>query len=240
MEAQKRKYQKHKTDYTISVKYFVKPGHYPLYNQNGDQVDPIYIRIICQRQSTTIKSRLDHVVTKEELPNYLSDPSIDKLVRKETTTIIESLKLLKPDQNPAFKISDWQKLYERGYKPVFICCFLVLMYRLGLLFKQAGVPTTQYKSLDPTSVSVFQLLVTLEVPAAKELYNQYQEIFNLGEYEKMYIAGTNSFYQFCFWDLTAGSYQEMLRELLGPNSERVIEVIEDLAKDYPTLPFPIW
>ena len=235
MEAPRRKYQKHKTDYTISIKYFTKKNTRPIVNYKGDAVYPIYIRIVCKRQNTTIPSRLRSNVSENELDSFLEQPIISDFVKSETETLIAIVKYLNPDSD-GFTFRDLPYEYTKRSNDVFNSCYQVIMYRLALAFDQQGIDKSEYETLNVDNFSSLKFMMSLGVQTAKELYERYSPMSEIRSYEQQFKGKYHTYCWFGLCDLDTSLYKLMLTDIVGSKAEEIFPLLKELGNEYFNIP----
>ncbi len=240
METQIRKYQKHKTDYKISVSYYVKKvADANVSPISGNKLQPVYIRVVVKRQNTSIRSRLNFNTSEAHLPEFLKLPHIAAFVANETEIIKQSIIDKKPDQNQDFKIVDWTAYYEAGFKPVFDCALMVAMNKVARSLQvDYGMSKDEYRVIDYRSIKGLQFLSKLGISVATDLLEKYAFIWRIGSYEAQFRHDTNTAVKFCFWDLHSGYYQQALAPYFGDDASKFNRLLSELHAEFISLPNP--
>ncbi|GAB3963006.1 hypothetical protein GCM10028805_65260 [Spirosoma harenae] len=229
MESTTRKYKKHKTGYKVGITYFVNQRIKPLIFDNVE-LFPVYVTVRVKHQVTTLKSRCDLYATKETLDRILTEsPHVNRIIEAEKDSIEKSIRALRPEDDPNFRITAWSNVYELGLIPIYDIVNQELLKRLvGLLEVDLKIPTDILESyttliyssnVDTASLAelfirVIGQITTVSLDKVKAL----EKVFLLLRYNTAYRKNISVNYpwshsvkiidyHFRLWDFATGLYR---------------------------------
>lgn len=112
----KRKYQKHKTDYKITVKHYLNTK-ITVFQPGWGNAHPIYLQITLKRQTTLIKSKFPLGLTIDKYKQWsANDSSFIRALEREKERVIYLIKLLKPFEHEDFDLSNISLAYNEDMR----------------------------------------------------------------------------------------------------------------------------
>lgn len=251
METEKRKYKKHKQGYKISATYFVKvessasqknsvgialpknPFEHFLYEESNSKEDtfPLYIRVTFLQQSVNIKSRLSIKLSKSELDAFLAKPGICEFAKNEITSIVESVKEMRPEVIEDFSIKEWTQYYKRWTDSIkdYAGRKIAIAFSADVLSSVSMYDEEAKRFIEESinNVLAIKLLALLGHPGGSKYYKKYEPYFKLESYE----GGLPVHKLYCLWDWRTGYYQAIMKETYGSKADSILSVLHDLLED---------
>ncbi|XWW46661.1 hypothetical protein JYG30_04145 [Fibrella sp. USSR17] len=237
MDQLKRKYQKHKTEYKISVTYFLRKDR----GRDGElrfvggqlkpaeTVYPIYIRVGYKQQNVKIRSRLCKFLPNDDLDGYLSQTLIKEFVDHESESICLLIKEYE-ETVLEFSINQWASYYSGENETLedllFEAMFKLFSKELEANYKREDIftITNQLKS-DYRSIKAF---AAAGMPEAIKIYNSFEVLFS-----ERWLQPTSSYISnITAWDLHTGYYQKVMRRQSSEHVEQYLAVLRALLTSF--------
>ena len=240
MEAQKRKYKKHKQGFKITIGYYLRKENsninklLKLEQPVSSKHFPLYIKVFFLGNSVKLRSRLELSLTENEFEAIATNPKIQEFMEREQNSIERSIELLKPDTIDNFSISQWTNYYSNGCQSIYECISIVIMQKLRdkLLNKYNVSNHPKPLRIGTQTLDQLMFLAALNIPQAQELCNQYSPLFKLPELNQILKSEFDLKHDLSFWDWKLGYFQMYFSKLKIDSTTSLLPLINTLLAEF--------
>ncbi|MFD2937066.1 hypothetical protein [Spirosoma flavum] len=235
----KRKYNKSKEGYTVSVTYFLRKeaDFLEKFMDNDDSESdtpkfPLYIRVAFLQQNVKIRSRLMVKLTDNNFDDYMALPFVEEFVHSEIAAIKYSVQEFNPDQKQNFRISEWSNFYKNGNDDLSVSVEDILTDRLIESMKNTVDILGHERALLAIAsggLSLIWILASMGLKPALSLYNEFRPIFDIITPEDSAYRGQFSHKpEYTSWDWKVGTYQAMIEKKYRSKSKPLLSLLENI------------
>lgn len=251
----KRIYQKHKTEYKVTISYELNKKVNPSYfGRDKDTLTnpryPIYIRIRVRGKNTLVRSRITNYVLEGNLEKFLKE-KID-YVNQEKRVINKIISTFEPNNNEDFDLKEFTKIYNLGALPA--CLYLSNLFMqetLDVLKERLSIKSYAFFGLlkntpvySDTFMLFASLLKELNVEYLKEYIDNRQDIIDyylskslddreLFNERKFYNALHSHFsFNFCLLDVDSGFFQDIIKRDVWEFDKESMKVLDNLKNKH--------
>lgn len=241
MDTTKRKYQKHKKGYSISINYYLRKDRdtwsFLKKNESHDGIVkyPLYIRVAFLGQTVKLRSRLDVQLADDEFETYIATPNVAEFIKVESASIQYSIEELQPDTIENFRNSQWSTFYNDGCTSIVDCIedvaidkFRKLLQKKFDLHEADTVPFLQITN----GLSAIELLSRIGVKPAVTIIQQFDPLIKaLSSLNKLRLPHSKGS-EYVLWDWKTGYLQDIMATHFSHEASALIKSLESVLIDY--------